>query len=88
MFKGKVSSAEDEFGNTIECEVVMVYHSLENDNDYVFYTENNYDLNGSLNLYASRYLGEEDDNMVLEEIESEFEWNILDKALQNAKEAY
>ncbi|MBP5407714.1 MAG: DUF1292 domain-containing protein [Bacilli bacterium] len=86
MFKGRVFEAYDECGEIIECEVIMFYHSIENDLDYVFYTDNNYDENGNLNLYASRYLGEIDDKMDLEDIDSDDEWKLLDKALEMAKE--
>lgn len=86
MFEGRKFNAYDEYGEAIECEVIMFYHSLENDNDYVFYTDNDYDEEGNLNLYASRYLGELDDEIELEEIEDDNEWKLLDKALELAKE--
>ena len=48
---------------------------------------NSYDEDGSLNLYASEYLGEEDGNLLLNEIEDEQEWSLLDNALNEAKES-
>ena len=84
--EGRVFKAYDELGEEIDCEVIMLYHSTVNDNDYVFYTDNNYDVNGNLNLYASKYLGEIDGQMELLEIEDENEWSLLDYALEQAKE--
>ena len=86
MEKGRIFEAENDIGEIIECEVVMIYHSIENDHDYVFYTDNTYDKNNELNLYASRYLGENDGKMILEEIEDEDEWELLDEVLEKAKE--
>ncbi len=84
--EGRVFKAYDELGEEIDCEVIMLYHSTFNDTDYVFYTDNNYDSSGNLNLYASRYLGEVDGQMELLEIEDENEWSLLDYALEQAKE--
>ena len=86
MEKGRIFEALNELGETIECEVIMFYHALANDKDYVFYTDNGYDEDGSLNLYASRYLGEENGKMQLEEITDEKEWELLDESLEKAKE--
>ena len=84
--EGRVFKAYSELGEEIDCEVIMLYHSTVNDTDYVFYTDNNYDSSGNLNLYASRYLGEVDGQMELLEIEDENEWSLLDYALEQAKE--
>lgn len=83
--KLKTLTLYDEDGNAIECEVVMSYACQTNGKEYIFYTDNSYDENGDLNLYASRYLGMEDGNMQLEEIDSEEEWSLLDVALEEAK---
>ena len=61
MEKGRTFEARNAFGEPVECEIIMSYYSYQNGNEYVFYTDNDYDEDGSLNLYASRYLGEEDD---------------------------
>lgn len=86
MEKGRMFEALNEYGETIECEVIMSYNCLQNGIDYVFYTDNSYDEDNNLNLYASRYLGEEDGKMILEEIDDENEWSLLDKVLEQAKE--
>ncbi len=84
--KGRIFEATDDDGQTIECEIVMSYISDVNNMIYVFYTDNKYDEEGSLNLYASRYLGENDGNIELESIIDENEWNLLDEVLEKAKE--
>lgn len=85
--EGRVFKVYDELGEEIDCEVIMFYHSTINDTDYVFYTDYNYDLDGNLNLYASRYLGEVDGEMKLLEIEDENEWGLLDNVLEQVKES-
>ena len=84
--KGRVFEAVNSEGETIECEVIMYYYCYGNKKDYIFYTDNKYDEDGSLNLFASRYLGEGNGQMILEEITDENEWLFLDEALEKAKE--
>lgn len=75
----------DDDGNELDCAVLLIYCCIENGKNYVFYTDDNYDEEGNLNIYASRYLGEEDGEMKLEEIEDEEEWNLLDDAFEQAR---
>ena len=84
--EGRVFRAYNDDGEEIECEVIMFYHLIANDTDYIFYTDNTHDFNGDLNLYASRYLGETNGEMDLEEIDNDLEWKLLDKVLEQAKE--
>ena len=83
--EGRKFECYDDEGNVIECEVIMNYICEDNHKNYVFYTDNCYDEEGNLNLYASVYLGEENDHMILESITDENEWSILDKVLEEAK---
>ena len=84
--EGRKFNCEDEFGNLIECEILMSYICEDNKKMYAFYTDNSYDEEGNLNLYASRFNGEDDNgNLILEDITDEEEWNILDVALEEAK---
>ncbi len=75
----------DEEGNEVLCDVLMTYLCEKNETNYVFYTDNSKDEDGNLNLYASRYIGVEDGNVQLEDIESEEEWSLLDEVLEEAK---
>ena len=76
----------DEDGNEVECEIKMVYLCEENGKSYVFYSDNTYDQEGNLNLFASILAGEDENGEpILEEIEDENEWALLDKVLEDAK---
>ena len=76
----------DDNGNEVECEIKMVYLCEENGKNYVFYTDNTYDQEGNLNLFASILVGEDENGEpILEEIEDEKEWELLDKVLESAK---
>lgn len=87
MEENKKITMLDDNGNKIECEVKMVYLCEENGKSYVFYSDDTYDAEGNLNLYASILVGIDDEgNVQLEEIEDEDEWSLLDGALANAKE--
>ena len=85
MKENRTFVALDENGNERECEVIMFYQNDENNMNYIFYTDNQLDQEGNLNLYASRYFGEDGKGMVLEEIVDENEWNSLEKVLGEAK---
>ncbi len=85
MEKEKTFVAYDEKGNEVTCEIIMTYVCEKNNNTYLFYTDNSEDEQGELNLYASRYLGEEDGELQLEEITDEKEWDLLENALEEAK---
>ena len=84
--KGRTFEVKGPTGDIIECETVMTYICDLNSKVYLFYTDNEYDEDGNLNLYASRYLGDENGKLILENIEDEDEWSLLDKALEEAKE--
>jgi len=84
--KGKTFDALDDNGNEVECEIVMSYICDLNNRAYVIYTDNIMDENNNLNLYASRYIGNEEGQLILEDIEDSQEWILLDDALKKAKE--
>ena len=73
-------------GENLDCEVVMFYDCLANGLKYVFYTDNLLDEDGEYNLYASRFLGIEDDQIQIGDIESEEEWDLLDSVLDQARD--
>lgn len=85
MGENRTFTAVCEDGNDIECEVVMYYNCLKNNKEYVFYTTGEVDEDDNLVLYASRYNGEDENGMILEEITDDNEWNLLDEALVEAK---
>ena len=83
--KGYIFTAKDNDGNDIECEVVMSFIA-NNGKAYLFYTDNTLDNENNLNLYASRFLGEDNGQLELEEITDDNEWSLLDDALLKAQE--
>ena len=75
----------DENGEKLDCEVVMYYDCLDNGLKYVFYTDNLLDEDGEYNMYCSRFLGIEDDQIKIGDIESDEEWDLLEEVLDQAK---
>ncbi len=75
----------DDEGNEKDCEILMFYDCLENGLKYVFYTDNELDEDGDYNLYASRLLGIEGEDIQIGDIESEEEWSLLDNVVEQAR---
>ena len=75
----------DENGEKLDCEVIMLYDCLDNNIKYVFYTDNLLDEDGEYNIYASRFLGLEDGEIQIGDIESDDEWALLDDVLEEAR---
>lgn len=76
----------NEEGDSLDCEIIMFYDCLENNRKYVFYTDNIENEDGEYDIYASRFIGMEDGNVQIEDIETDEEWNLLDEALEKAQE--
>ena len=71
-----------ESGKEIDCEIVTVFRDENNDINYIVYTDGTKDENGELEIYASRYV-EGDGNYILQAIENESEWNLIDNMLES-----
>ena len=67
-------------GVEIEYEVLFTFESDETGKKYIVYTDNSTDDSGNVKVYASIYTGE-GDSLVLEAIETDKEWKIIDKIL-------
>lgn len=66
-------------GEEIKCDI---FFTFENDNkNYVVYTDNTTDEEGELVVLASLYTLE-DDNIILEEIKTDAEWDLVDEKLE------
>ncbi|MDD2392280.1 MAG: DUF1292 domain-containing protein [Bacilli bacterium] len=66
-------------GEEIKCDILFTF---ENDNkNYVVYTDNTTDEEGELVVLASLYTLE-DDNIILEEIKTDAEWDLVDEKLE------
>ena len=66
-------------GKEIECEILFTFS--ENSIDYIVYIDGTKDETGEYEIYASRY-SFKDGEYYLEEIEEEFEWDLIDRMLE------
>ena len=71
-----------ENGKEIECEIVMTFTDYSNGINYIVYTDGTLDNEENIEVYASRYFLE-NDSYVLNPIEYENEWNLIDNMLES-----
>ena len=71
-----------ENGKEIECEIVLTFRDENNDVNYIVYTDGTKDSDGELEVYASRYI-EEDNKYILKPIQNEYEWNLIDNMMES-----
>ena len=69
-------------GKEVECEVLFTFDSEETGKSYIVYTDNTKDDAGNTRVYASTYKKSEEGMTALEPIESDKEWKIIDKILE------
>ena len=74
----KFKILEDE--KEIICESILTFKDESNDINYIVYSEENDD-----NIYASRYIVE-NNSIVLQPIENDSEWNMIDNMLERCGE--
>ena len=67
-----------EDGKEIKCKSILVFKDDNNDINYIVYKEENND-----EMYASRY-SIIDKNIVLQAIENEYEWNLIDNMIEKS----
>ena len=76
---------ETENGKKIEFDVILTFKNENNEKNYVVYTDNSYDNNNKLRIYASIY--NPDNLQFIGNPETKEEWdvvyNLLDKTLLN-----
>ena len=78
-FKCVVDNIEKEF------EILYTFKSIKTNNDYIIYTDNLYDENKNLNIFASIYYPF-DLEKELENIESDEEWEEIEKFLEEVSD--
>ena len=66
----------------INCEVILTFRDDNNDINYIVYTDGTKDVNGDLEIYASRYKLI-NNNYILSDIENDYEWNMIDNMLES-----
>lgn len=69
-------------GNEIQCEILLTFRDENNKINYIIYTDGTKDCDGDEKIYASRYTFK-DGNYILEAIENNFEWDLIDNMLEN-----
>ena len=75
----------DENGVEVEYDVLFTFESDETKKNYIIYTDNTRDEKGNIEVYASIY-HPEDNNERLEAIETEKEWKVIETILQTLQE--
>lgn len=71
---------KDNNGKDVECEVLFTFESEETNKNYMVYTDNTTDEEGNVKVYASIYQPDQEPT-VLEPIETEKEWKIIETIL-------
>ena len=71
----------DKNGKEVECEILCAFVLAETEKNYVVYTDNTEDEEGSLNVFAAIY--DPDDDTKFEEIKTEKEWEAVEAMLQS-----
>ena len=71
----------DENGKEIECEIITTFKDENSDINYIVYTDGTKDEEGDLEIYASRFVLE-DNNFILVPIENDYEWDLIDNLLK------
>lgn len=71
-----------ENGKEINCNIILTFSDDSNDRNYIVYTDGTKDSNDELEVYASRFT-KNGDNYILEAIENDFEWNLIDNVLES-----
>lgn len=71
-----------EDGKEITCDILFTFKDENNDINYIVYTDGTKDDEGDLEVYASRYV-KKDNDLYLEEIKNESEWNLIDSMLES-----
>lgn len=71
-------------GEEIKCSILFTFECDENGKNYIVYTDESVDEEGNVRVYASVY-DKVDGNTVLLPIESEEEWDLIERAMEEAE---
>ena len=75
----------DEEGNEVECEVLFTFNSEETNKDYMVYTDNTTDDDGSVKVYAAIFDPNAEKTELIP-IETDREWKIIETILESIQE--
>lgn len=76
----------NEEGKEVVCNVLFTFDSDETKKSYIVYTDNTKDKQGNIQVYASIYNKEQEDNMELLPIETDKEWKVIETILDSLQE--
>ena len=76
----------NEEGKEVVCSVLFTFDSDETKKSYIVYTDNTKDKQGNIQVYASIYDKEQEDNMELLPIETDKEWKVIETILDSLQE--
>ena len=85
MDKQMTFKITNEQGIDVEYEVLFTFESDETKKNYMVYTDNTKDEDGNIRVYASIYEPDKDETK-LEPIQTEEEWAIIQKILDQLQE--
>lgn len=85
MNKENTFKVIDKDGKEIEFEVLFTFESDETKKNYMVYTDNSQDENGSVRVYASVFVPDAEPLELLP-VETEREWKIIETILESIEE--
>lgn len=84
MNETKTLKILDNNGQEQEYEILLAFKWLKTNKNYLVYTDNTKDETGNLNIFAAVYYP--NDNSKLDSIETNDEWNEIEKRLTSLKQ--
>lgn len=72
-------------GKEVVCYILLMFTNSNTDQNYIVYTDGSKDENGEMQIFASIYKFE-NNNIKLEEITTDDEWNMIDEMLKQVGE--
>lgn len=69
-------------GKEINCQKILTFSDKNNNISYIVYTDGTRNQDGELEIYASRYIIE-NNNIILKDIENDYEWDLIDSMLDS-----
>ena len=76
---------KDEYGKETVYDVLFTFDNEETNKSYIVYTDNSVDEDGNIQVYASVYYPGTDSTK-LDPIETEKEWQVIEKILETIQE--
>ena len=85
MEEKKKFTVLDEHGNQVVCEPLFTFESEETKKQYVVYTDNSYDEEGNVRVFASVYKMNDKGGELLP-VKTDKEWKVIETILESIQE--